>query len=388
VTSQKKEETPVALITYLTTIRFGFGVLPEIAEDLAALGAKRPLIVTDKGVAATGLLDRLRAALPAGMAHVVFDEVPSNPTEEAALQAVALYQSQGCDALIGFGGGSPIDLAKAVALLATHPGPLAQYAVIEGGLARITDQVAPLIAVPTTAGTGSEVGRAALMNLSDGRKLGLISPHLIPKRAVSDPELTLGLPARLTAATGMDALSHCIETFLSPRDNPPAEAIALDGAGRIARSLERAVANGQDRAAREDLMMGALEGGLTFQKGLGAVHGLSHALGALKAPALHHGTLNAVLLPPVLRFNAGHVGDKYERLAAAMGLPPGTDLAAWIEALNARIGMPKSLREMGVPESVREEMAERAEKDHSTPTNPRPCTAADYGAMMRDSLRA
>jgi len=376
----------MALISYLTTIRFGCGVLSEIPEDLDALSIQRPLIVTDKGVIAAGLVERLFAVMPTGMPRLIFDDVPSNPTEEAAHAALSLYRDNTCDGVIGFGGGSPIDLAKAVAILATHPEPLARYAAIEGGLGRITDRVAPVIAIPTTAGTGSEVGRAALINLADGRKLGFISPHLIPKRAVCDPDLTLGLPPHLTAATGMDALSHCIETLLSPRFNPPAEAIALDGAGRIMRHLERAVADGADREARSELMMGALEGGLTFQKGLGAVHGLSHALGSLKEPALHHGTLNAVLLPPVLRFNAGHVGDKYERLAASMGLARDADLAAETEGLNARIGLPRSLRAMGVPESVIPEMADKAEKDHSTPTNPRPCSAADYTALMWESL--
>ncbi|MFL5021350.1 MAG: iron-containing alcohol dehydrogenase [Microvirga sp.] len=376
----------MALISYLTTIRFGCGVLSEIPEDLDALSIQRPLIVTDKGVIAAGLVERLFAVMPTGMPRLIFDDVPSNPTEEAAHAALSLYRDNTCDGVIGFGGGSPIDLAKAVAILATHPEPLARYAAIEGGLGRITGRVAPVIAIPTTAGTGSEVGRAALINLADGRKLGFISPHLIPKRAVCDPDLTLGLPPHLTAATGMDALSHCIETLLSPRFNPPAEAIALDGAGRIMRHLERAVADGADREARSELMMGALEGGLTFQKGLGAVHGLSHALGSLKEPALHHGTLNAVLLPPVLRFNAGHVGDKYERLAASMGLARDADLAAETEGLNARIGLPRSLRAMGVPESVIPEMADKAEKDHSTPTNPRPCSAADYAALMWESI--
>jgi 4-hydroxybutyrate dehydrogenase len=375
----------MALITYLTTVRFGFGVLAELPEDLAVLGMGRPLIVTDRGIAAAGLLERLYAVLGT-RPRSVFDEVPPNPTEEAALRALDQYRSEGCHGLIGFGGGSPIDLAKAVALLAAHPGPLVQYAMIEGGLARIADKVAPVIAIPTTAGTGSEVGRGSLMNLSDGRKVGLISPHLIPKRAICDPDLTLMLPPRLTAATGMDALSHCIESFLSPRFNPPADAIALDGAGRIVRHLERAVENGADREARAELMMGALEGGLTFQKGLGAVHGLSHALGSLKEPSLHHGTLNAVLLPPVLRFNASHVGDKYERLAAATGLEAGTDLAAFVEDLNARIGLPGSLREMGVPASSIPEMARKAERDHSTATNPRPTTAADYAALLEDSV--
>ncbi len=378
----------MALITYLTTIRFGDGVLAELAEDLVALGVTRPLVVTDRGVAAAGLLDRVFAAMPTGAARIVFDRVPSNPTEEAALEALAVFRQERCDGLVAIGGGSPIDLAKAVSILATHPEPLARYAAIDGGIPLVTASVAPVIAIPTTSGTGSEVGRAALMNLSDGRKVGLISPHLIPKRAICDPSLTHGLPPFLTAATGMDALSHCIETFLSPRFNPPADAIALDGAGRIMRNLEQAVANGADAEARSELMMGALQGGMCFQKGLGGVHGLSHALGSLKEPSLHHGTLNAVLLPPVLAFNAASAPDKYRRLAVAMGLPPDADLAAAIRDLNARIGLPASLGALKVPTSVVDDMAAKAERDHSTPTNPRPIAAADYAAIMRESIAA
>lgn len=376
----------MSLINYLTTIRFGNGVLAEAAGDLAALGVERPLIVTDKGVVAVGLLDRLLAVLGPIEASV-FDDVETNPTEAAALAALAVYRSGRCDGVIGFGGGSPIDLAKAVALLATHPEPLSQYALIDGGMGKITDAMAPVIAIPTTAGTGSEVGRASLMNLADGRKVGIVGPQMIPKRAICDPELTLGMPPRLTAATGMDALSHCIETFLSPRFNPPADAIALDGAGRIIRNIERAVEDGQDLAAREELMMGALMGGMCFQKGLGAVHGLSHALGSLKEPSLHHGTLNAVLMPPVLRYNAGHAGDKYERLAVAMGLAPDTDLAAFVEALNQRIGMPADLSSMGVTAAVIDDIAVKSERDHSTATNPHKITATEYASILRDMIR-
>ena len=375
----------MALITYLTTIRFGAGTLSELPEDLDALRLARPLIVTDRGVVVAGLVERLFEALGA-RPRIVFDDVPSNPTETAALRALAVYRAEACDGVIGFGGGSPIDLAKAVAILATHPEPLAQYAVIDGGLARITERVAPVIAIPTTSGTGSEVGRGSLMNLEDGRKVGLISPHLIPRRAICDPDLTVGLPPGLTAATGMDALSHCIETFLSPRLNPPADAIALDGAGRIVRHIERAVRDGSDREARGELMMGALMGGMTFQKGLGAVHGLSHALGSLREPSLHHGLLNAVLLPPVLRFNAEAIGDKAGRLAAAMGAAPGSNLAAFIEDLNARIGLPRSLMGLGIPEALVPEIAAKAERDHSTPTNPRPVDAAAYERILRESM--
>ena len=372
----------MGLITYLTTIRFEAGAARDIGSDLATLKIGRPLVVTDAGVVAAGLVDRLSAAAPALKSAPVFTEVPTNPTEEAALAALELYRAWDCDGVVAIGGGSPIDLAKAVALLATHDGPLEGYAAILGGVPKIGPAVAPVIAVPTTAGTGSEVGRAALITLRDGRKLGFISPHLIPRLAICDPELTYGLPPGLTAATGMDALTHCIETYLSPRDNPPAEAIALDGLARAARFLEKAVADGSDAEARREMMMAALEGGLTFQKGLGAVHSLSHALGGLKELRLHHGTLNAVLLPAVLRFNESAAGDKYTTLGRVIGLSAGQDLASFVEDLNARLGLPKSLREMGVPMQVLPAMAAAAVADHSTATNPRPASQDDFAALL------
>jgi alcohol dehydrogenase class IV len=375
----------MGLITYLTTIRFDAGAARELGSDLTGLNIKRPLVVTDRGVVATGLVERLAQAAPALRTAPVFDDVPTNPTEEAVEAALQLYREHGCDGIVAIGGGSPIDLAKGVALLAGHDGPLEGYAAILGGMPKITAQVSPVIAVPTTAGTGSEVGRAALITLRDGRKLGFISPHLIPKLAVCDPELTLGLPPALTAATGMDALTHCIETYLSPRDNPPAEAIALDGLGRAVRFLERAVADGSDLDARREMMMAALEGGLTFQKGLGAVHSLSHALGGLRELKLHHGTLNAVLLPAVLRFNEPTAGAKYEALRRTMGLDAGADLARFIESLNARLGMPKTLTAMGVPTQVFPSVAAAAKADHSTATNPRGVSEAEFEQLLREA---
>jgi alcohol dehydrogenase class IV len=371
-------------IQYLTHIEFDTGAVHQLPQALQALGVRRPMLVTDPGVVRAGILARILALLPSPPADV-FDQTPANPTEAAVELATARYRAGGCDGLVAIGGGSPIDLAKGVALLATHEGPLSRYAGI-AAMPLIGPQTAPLIAVPTTAGTGSEVGRGALICLRDGRKLVFVSQHLLPKRALCDPDLTLGMPAALTAGTGMDAFTHCIETFLSPRINPPAEAIALDGASRAWRWIERAVSHPDDRQARWEMMMAGLQGGLAFQKGLGAVHALSHPLGALTEPMLHHGTLNAVILPPVLRFNAGHVGTKYATLRKALDLPEDADLAAAVAALNARIGIPSGLRAMQVPLEARERVVAGALADHSLPTNPRPLATADLEALFMEAF--
>jgi 4-hydroxybutyrate dehydrogenase len=312
----------------------------------------------------------------------VYDETPPNPTEAAVEAALALYRQSGADGMVALGGGSSIDLAKGVALLATHPPPLQQYAAVEGGMARITSKVAPVVAIPTTAGTGSEVGRGSLIVMRAGRKLGLLSPHLLPKVAICDPELTLGLPRTLTAATGMDAIAHCVETFLAPATNPPADAIAVDGLRRGIRHIERATRDGGDREARWNMMMAATEGALAFQKGLGAVHALSHPLGAIPGRSLHHGTLNAVLLPVVLEFNASSVAAKQSVLHEAMGIASGADPAETIRELNARLGLPAGLKEMGVERGVLKDIAELAVKDHCHATNPRAATADDYLRML------
>ncbi|MBP2230423.1 alcohol dehydrogenase class IV [Azospirillum agricola] len=377
----------MATISYLTTIQFDYGALGTLPAELRRLGIRRPFLATDKGVGAAGLLRRVLDAMGDSEGTVVYDDTPANPTEDAVVAATDLYRDRGCDGIVAVGGGSAIDLAKAVALLATHPAPLQQYAAVEGGAARITAQVAPLVAIPTTAGTGSEVGRGSVIVMRDGRKLGLLSPHLLPKVAICDPELTLSLPPQLTAATGMDAIAHCIETFLAPAINPPAEAIALDGLRRGVRHIERATADGTDREARWNMMMAAMEGAMAFQKGLGAVHALSHPLGAVPL-RLHHGTLNAILLPAVLRFNKPAVAAKWATLCEAMGLPQDGDPAAFIADLNRRLGLPAGLEALGLERAQLPEIAEKALKDHCHATNPRTATADDYLGMLNDSYRA
>lgn len=372
-------------INYLTTIQFDFGAVKLLPAELERLGIRRPLLVTDKGVSAAGLLTRIIETL-GERPFVVYDETPSNPTEAAVLAATEVFREGDCDGLVALGGGSAIDLGKAVALLATHTGPLQQYAAVEGGAMRITGKVAPLIAIPTTAGTGSEVGRGSVIVLNSGRKLGLLSPHLLPKVAICDPDLTLGLPPMLTAATGMDALAHCIETFIASAVNPTADAIALDGLHRGIGHIERATRDGQDREARWNMMVAAFHGALAFQKGLGAVHALSHPLGAVPGISLHHGTLNAVLLPAVLRFNRPAIGKKHEQLAEAMGLAPSADPAEAIAALNMRLGLPSGLHAMGVPRDLLPVIAQAATKDHCHGTNPRAATAEDYLRMLEDSF--
>lgn len=309
----------MSTINYLTRVEFGEGELVRLPDLAASLRISRPLIVTDRGLLATGLVDRVRELLADAE---VFADTPANPTEEAANAAHALFRDAACDGVIGLGGGSSLDLAKAVRLLSGHAGPLEQYTAIAGGVARIHGNICPMIAVPTTAGTGSEVGRAAVIITLDGSKLGILSGFMLPSIALCDPELTYGLPAGLTAATGMDAISHCLETYMAPAFNPPAEAIALHGLDCGLRSIEVARANGLDAGARRDMMVCALEGAMAFQKGLGAVHALTHPLGAIRELNLHHGTLNAVLMPAVLRFNRPVIGGKWDVLAERMGGSP------------------------------------------------------------------
>ena len=378
----------MAFIYYVTQIQFDFGAVKLLKEECGRVGISRPLVVTDAGVKAAGVLQKALDALP-GLPVTVFDQTPSNPTEAAVRAATRMYADHRCDGLIAVGGGSAIDCAKGVAIAATHDGPLTHYATIEGGSARITERTAPLIAVPTTSGTGSEVARGALLIVEDGRKLGFHSWHLVPKAAICDPELTLGLPSMLTAATGMDAIAHCMETFMSAAFNPPADGIALDGLERGWMHIERATRDGSDREARFNLMSASMQGAMAFQKGLGCVHSLSHSLGGVD-PRLHHGTLNAMFLPAVVRFNAQAASvqkdRRLERMARAMGLGSAGDVPEALEDMNARLGLPTGLADMGVQREWFERIVRGAIADHCHKTNPRLATAQDYEELLAVSL--
>ena len=378
----------MALILYLTQIEFDYDALAQLPAHCQRVGISRPLIVTDAGVRAAGVLDPVLAAL-GDRPHAVFDATPSNPTEAAVRAAAALYRQEGCDGLIAVGGGSAIDCAKGVAIAATHEGPLKTYATIEGGSPKITEAVAPLIAVPTTAGTGSEVARGAIVIVDDGRKLGFHNWHLMPRAAICDPALTLGLPPKLTAATGMDAIAHCMETFMSAAFNPPADGIALEGLRRGWTHIERATRDGADRDARLNMMAASMHGAMAFQKGLGCVHSLSHSLGGVD-PRLHHGTLNAVFLPAVIRFNADAESVRGEhrlaRMAQAMGLEAGADVAEAVKDMTARLGLPTGLAAMGVGEAQWDAIIEHALLDHCHKTNPRLASAEDYRRMLAESM--
>jgi 4-hydroxybutyrate dehydrogenase len=382
----------MAFINYITQIQLDFGAVKLLPQECERIGIRRPLIVTDAGVRAAGVLDKAIIVL-GDLPHAVFDQTPSNPTEAAVHAAARVFSERKCDGLIAVGGGSSIDLAKGVAIAATHEGALKTYATIEGGSPKISDRVVPLIAVPTTAGTGSEVARGAIIIVEDGRKLGFHSWFLVPRAAICDPELTLGLPPMLTAATGMDAIAHCMETFMAPAVNPPADGIALDGLERGWSSIEAATRDGSNRQARWNMMSASMQGAMAFQKGLGCVHSLSHSLGGVN-PKLHHGTLNAMFLPAVVRFNASAgsivAERRLARLAHAMGIgrsdAAGTEIADALREMNKRLGLPSGLAAMGVERSLFERIIDGAMADHCHKTNPRIATRDEYRGMLEASM--
>ena len=385
-------------IFYLTHVSIESGALSQLPSECARVGIRRPLIVADVGIRAAGLMDKLVDVLASAKLEstTVYDATPANPTEAAVREAAALVKQNQCDGLIAFGGGSSMDCAKGVAIVATHEGPMTRYATIEGGSPRISERVLPLIAIPTTAGTGSEVARGAIVIVDDGRKLGFHSWNLVPKAAILDPDLTLGLPPLLTAATGMDAIAHCMETFMAPAFNPPADGIGLDGLTRAWSHIESATRDGSNAEARLQMMSASMQGAMAFQKGLGCVHSLSHATGAVDH-ALHHGTLNAIYLPAVVRFNAQAESIERERrmqrMAQAMGLTAPDDAASAAEAIaqaitqrNQQLGLASGLAALGLSSDHFDHIIQGALADHSHKTNPRLASADDYRHMLQESM--
>ena len=377
----------MATLTFLTHTIFDHDASQQLHQVLAQHGIRRPLLCTDRGLVGLGMVNDLAVHVGNDAVLTVYDGTPENPTQAAVEEAAAKYRDADCDGVLAFGGGSSIDLAKAVALSVTHEGDLLEFTAGLGGVGKI-GPVAPLVAIPTTAGTGSEVSNGAVIIMNNGEKLILASPNLVPRTAICDPTLTIGLPPHLTAATGMDAITHCVEALLSPMENPPAEAVACDGIDRGVKEghLLRAVRDGSDRDARWNMMMAATEGAMAFSKGLGAVHAMSHACGADQELRLHHGTLNAVILPTILDFNCEHVGQKYARLNAAMGLATDADPAAHIRKLNAQLSLPANLAEMGVKPDALPALSAHAAKDVCTFTNPRPASEQDYLTLFETAL--
>ena len=375
----------MAILNYMTTTHFDHGVVNLLPTVLKELGVKHPLICTDKGLVAVGIVDTVRAAVGNEFEITVFDGTPENPTESAVSDALAMYEAAGCDGIVALGGGSPIDLAKGVGIMQAQGGPLSKHAPLKGGT---VGEIVPLVAVPTTAGTGSEVSRGAVIITDEGDKIVFRGMTLIPKVAICDPDLTIGLPKFLTAATGLDAVTHCMEAFLSPNINPPAEGVALDGLERAVRMgyLKRAVADGTDKEARWHMMMASTEGALAFIKGLGAVHAMAHSAGRLPGLTLHHGTLNAVIIPVILDYSEGVDPEKYERLRRALGIAEDAHLGAFMEGLNAELGMPKNLGEMGITNDRIPELVEHALSDACHFTALKRPDAADYTKLYETAI--
>ncbi len=382
----------IAEMAWPTRIVLGPGALARLPAELARLGVRRPLVVTDAGVVRAGIARRVYDALALADARfTAFEGVQANPTDRDADAGLAAWRAGACDGLVAVGGGSSIDAAKLVQLLTTHPPPLSRYDDAAGGDRLVKGDLPPLVAIPTTAGTGSEVGRSGVATLPDtGRKTVIFSPHLLPRVALCDPELTVGLPPHLTAATGMDALTHGLEAYVAEGFHPLADAVAIDAIRRVARALPVAFRDGADLAARTDMMIAAMEGAMAFQKGLGAAHALAHALGPVAG--LHHGLANAVVLPAVLAFVRPAAPARLAHAAIAMGEDPRRPedalagaAAARVRALAAELGLPARLRDVGVREEDLARIAAKAYEDASHRTSPRACSEEDLLAIAREA---
>jgi 4-hydroxybutyrate dehydrogenase len=371
--------------SFPTTVVFGNGSIGTLGDHVKRIGATRALVVCDPGVVKAGIAERVRKVLEgAGIPAMVFDRVDPNPIEPNVTDGVAAFRSHGADVIVSVGGGSPLDVGKLVALKVTHDKPLAEYDDATGGDRFITSNVPPIINVPTTAGTGSEVGRSGVVTLkATGRKTVIFSPFLMAKAAILDPELTVSMPARVTAATGFDALTHCIEAYLSLGDHPMADGIALAGIELCAKHLPRAVEAGADLVARGAMMKAAMMGAVAFQKGLGVCHSLAHPLSSEKN--LHHGLANALCLPAVCDFNNAAVPDRIERVRRTVDLN-ATSLSNALRALREKIGLPSGLAAEGVTKADIPKLADKAMEDACKALNPRPVTRDDVVKLYELSL--
>ncbi|PCJ76819.1 MAG: alcohol dehydrogenase [Rhodobacteraceae bacterium] len=371
--------------SYPTAIKFGNGRIKELADACAATGMKNPLLVTDKGLANLPItqttLDIMDAA---GLGRAMFADVDPNPNEKNLEAGVAMYKAGNHDGVIAFGGGSGLDLGKMVAFMAGQTRPLWDYEDVGDWWTRAdADAIAPIIAVPTTAGTGSEVGRASVITNSETHvKKIIFHPKVLPSIVICDPELTVGMPQFITAGTGMDAFAHCLEAYSSPHYHPMSQGIAVEGLRLVKEYLPRAFKDAGDLEARAHMMSAAMMGATAFQKGLGAVHALSHPIGAVYGT--HHGTTNAVVIPPVLDFNRSYIEGRIETLNGYLGISGGFDgFRAYVVELNDSLGIPKNLTEMGVKADRIDELSVMAMADPSVGGNPVEMTLENTKALFK-----
>jgi hypothetical protein len=379
----------ITRFSFPTTIHFGAGARRLAGPHLRELGLKRPLIVTDKGLAALPLIGELKQDLLAtGLDVAVYSGIWGNPTGSQVMNGAVAYKTHGADCVIGVGGGAALDVAKVVGLLATHPGDVMEYVWDHPEVRSITSALPHFIALPTTSGTGSEVGRSSVISEEDTHvKRVIFSPQILAKAVFADPELTLALPAGVTAATGMDALTHNVESYLSPAYHPLCDGIALEGTRIAARALATAVREPGNLQARADMMMSSMMGAIAFQKDLGAVHSCAHALGTVCDT--HHGLANALMIDTVLAWNFEAVPDKFDELAHAAGVAGGgAAFVPWLKALKAQVGIAPSLSAVGVRAEHLPRLVQVAAADICHQTNPRPCTAADFERLFDQALKA
>jgi alcohol dehydrogenase class IV len=375
---------------YPTSIKFGAGRIVELPEHCRALGMSRPLLVTDTGLAPLPMVaNAVRLCREAGLGCEVFSDVQPNPVEANVTKGVESFRAGAHDGVIAFGGGSALDTAKAIALMVGQTRPIWDFEDREDWFTRVdVAGMAPVVAVPTTSGTGSEVGRASVItDLRDHTKKIIFHPRMLPAVVLEDPELTVGLPAHITAAVGMDALSHCLEAYCAPGYHPMADGIAVEGIRLVRENLPRAVADGEDLEARAHMLIASSMGATAFQKGLGAMHSLSHPCSANLGT--HHGLTNAVVMPYVLEWNRSALEERMSRLAAWLGLPePSFEaIMRWVLELRSRIGIPHTLAEIGVREEHAKPFAPQAHADPSTGGNPLSLTESDFERLYLKCIR-